>query len=101
MKVIRCLNCAGVFHSITPRFDTRKAWHGAMFKLLPEYGPKGMHWSSFPEEAHVRDAELECPGCGNPYTRTSIKLVEVTSEEEEKKTRPEAQESKPKGKGKR
>lgn len=101
MKVIRCLSCAGIFHSVTPLFNTERAWHGAMFKLLPDYGPHGKHWSSFPEESFVRDAELECPGCGSPYTRMSIKLVEVASEEEAKPKRPEAPQSQPKGKGKR
>ena len=101
MRVIRCLSCAGIFHSVTEKFSTQKAWHGAMFKLLPEYGAQGMHWSSFPEESHVRDAELECPGCGTPYHRTSIKLVEVKGEEEAESQGPKRSESQTKGKGKR
>ena len=100
MRHLRCLNCAGVFHSLTDLFSSQKAWHGAMFKLLPEYGARGMNWSSFPEEPYVRDAELECPGCGSPYSRTSIKIIEV-KDEEKKETRAKEPEGKPKGKDKK
>lgn len=71
---VKCLSCSGIFHETTDSFSPLQVLNGTMFVLLHEYGPAGHNWSSFPYEATIKDADLECPGCGSPYTG-NIRLV--------------------------
>jgi len=64
---IKCLSCSGIYHETTEAFDPLQPLNGTMFILLPEYGPKGHNWSSFPCDVSIRDADLVCPNCETSY----------------------------------
>ena len=73
---VLCPACGQIYHEKTEYFFGDRASNGRMFRLRQQYGASGENWLSFPADEAVRDADLECPGCGNPYTQgTKVRVV--------------------------
>ena len=77
---ILCPSCGQIYHETTEHFSGSRASNGRMFRLRKQYGASGENWLSFTADEAVRDADLECPGCGNPYTQgTKVRVVPLES----------------------
>ena len=70
-----CPGCKGQFHTITDKFDPDVTPNGSMFRLLPNYGPDGGNWSTFPESESAEFAELACPMCGAEYLDDDFRVT--------------------------
>lgn len=66
-REVVCPGCKGRYHQTTDRFDPDASPNGAMFELMPKYGPDGYNWSSFPNNESMRSGDLSCPWCGASY----------------------------------
>ena len=64
-----CPWCGDSYHEVL----LEKYNHGTLpdatwFRLLPDYGPNGCNWTSFPtSDPSLIEADLMCPGCGGIY----------------------------------
>jgi len=63
---IVCPGCKGRYHETTEAYKSDIAPNGSMFRLKEPYRT-AWRWSSFSEQSHVRQGDLDCPSCGAPY----------------------------------
>lgn len=73
MADVICPSCGGIYHETTEHFDPDFPAHGGMFRLKEKYRDWG--WDSFPADAAIRFADLECPQCGGCYVDPGGRLV--------------------------
>lgn len=64
-----CPWCGDCYHEVLlETYSHTKRPNGTWFRLLPEYGPEGANWTSFPtNDPSLVEADLSCPGCGGIY----------------------------------
>ncbi|RJR42496.1 MAG: hypothetical protein C4576_16010 [Desulfobacteraceae bacterium] len=69
--LLRCWACGEAYYKTNALFDPAKEPTGAMFDLLPAYGPDGENWTGFSTDATAE--RLCCPACESPYvTNASV-----------------------------
>lgn len=73
MSEVKCPSCGGVFHEVNEHYDPDQVAHGGMFVLKKKYREYG--WSTFPADAALRFADLECPWCGGCYVDGTGRLI--------------------------
>ncbi|WP_020585629.1 hypothetical protein [Desulfobacter curvatus] len=68
---LKCLNCGGVFHRMTAKFDPDVMPRGEMFSLLPKYKDQG--WEVWQDS--WTGESLVCPNCGEPFMSPHTKKL--------------------------
>lgn len=65
----KCKFCNGEFHITTDKYlyIDGAVLKGDYFVISEIYGPKGLNWTSFPENDSIYGENVCCPQCGNAY----------------------------------